>query len=449
VSILTVIGRVADAVLVSALLAQCLLGFRLVWTLLQHVRRRRVGLRDEREMLALRLPDDRALPAVLVQIPAFNEGALVRRVLEAVTMLDWPSDRLSVQVLDDSTDASAALARAVVAEYQARGHDVTLLQRTGRAGFKAGALKAGLACTGQPYVAIFDADYVPAPDFLRRCLGPLLAQPNLAFVQARCDFLNAAQNWVTRAQEVILDCHFAVEQPTRSWTGEFLPFNGTCGVWRRAAIEAAGGWHGDTLTEDLDLSYRAQLAGWRAVYLVSVAVPGELPDALATWQRQQLRWNKGFAQTARKLLPRILVDRKLSWRDRCVALLHLGGCVYGVLLAITVAAWVVDVGLGTISYPIVFPIAGFALLEAFVGAIGLGVASRTLLHSIGQNRVTEGALPVINAVLRTMGMHAYAGMMTARGVLDGARGRGSSFSRTPKKAARLDGDGEDPARIIG
>ena len=161
-SILTVFGRVADVVLVLALLAQCLLGFRLVWTLLQHVRGRRVGLRDEREMLALSLPDDRALPAVLVQIPSFNEGALVRRVLDAVTALDWPSDRLSVQVLDDSTDASAALARAAVAEHRARGHEVTLLQRADRAGFKAGALKAGLACTDQPYVAIFDADYVPA-----------------------------------------------------------------------------------------------------------------------------------------------------------------------------------------------------------------------------------------------------------------------------------------------
>ena len=448
-SIFTAIGRVTDIILVSALLLQCLLGLRLLRTLVQHMGHRRVGLRYEREVLDLRLPDDSALPAVLIQIPTYNEGALVGRVLDAVTALDWPSDRFAVQVLDDSADASAALAGEAVAEHQARGYDVTLLQRVDRAGFKAGALKIGLACTDQPYVAIFDADYVPAPDFLRKCLAPLLAHPDLAFVQARCDFLNAAQNWVTRAQEVILDCHFAVEQPTRGWMGDILPFNGTCGVWRRAAIEAAGGWQGDTLTEDLDLSYRAQLAGWRAMYLVSVAVPGELPDALATWQRQQLRWNKGFAQTARKLLPGILVDGNLTWRDRCVAVLRLGGCAYGVLLAVTVAAWVTDVGLGTISYPIVLPIAGLGLLEALVGALGMAVASRTLLRSIGQRRATEGLLPVVNAVLRTMAMHAYAGAMTARGVLDGARGRRSSFSRTPKKAAGLDGDGEDPARMIG
>ena len=144
-----------------------------------------------------------------------------------------------------------------------------------------------------------------------------------------------------------------------------------------------------------------------------------------------------------------MVDGNLTWRDRCVAVLHLGGCAYGVLLAVTVAAWVTDVGLGTISYPIVLPIAGLGLLEALVGALGMAVASRTLLRSIGQRRTTEGLLPVVNAVLRTMAMHAYAGAMTARGVLDGARGRRSSFSRTPKKAAGLDGDGEDPARMIG
>jgi len=399
-------------------------------------------------MLALRLPADELLPAVLVQIPTYNEGALVRRVLEAVTAFDWPRDRLTVQVLDDSTDASAALARTVVDEYRARGHDVVLLQRTERTGFKAGALKAGLAGIDHPYIAMFDADYVPAPDFLRRCLAPLIAQPDVAFVQARCDYLNAAQNWVTRAEEVILDSHFAVEQTARSWSGEFLPFNGTCGIWRRAAIEDAGGWHGDTLTEDLDLSYRAQLAGWRAIYLASVAVPGELPDSLATWQRQQLRWNKGFAQTARKLLPGI-VDRRLPWRDKMVAILHLGGCSYGVLQATGNVAGLVALVLGTISWRIVLPLLGLGLLEGVGGALGYALASRTLLRSLGVSRVTDGVLPVIKVTLVTLGMHAYSGLMTARGVLDGIRGRGSSFIRTPKKGARLASQSEGSARMPG
>jgi hypothetical protein len=447
VSILGIVGGTADIVLVSAFLLQGLLGYQVIRTLVQHIRHRREGMRREREMLAWPLPPDDELPAVLVQIPTFNEGELIRRVLSAVVALDWPRDRFAVQVLDDSTGISAALARSAVAEFRAEGHDITLLQRTDRAGFKAGALKLGLAATEQPFIAVFDADYIPPPDFLRKCMRPLLAQPDLAFAQARCDFLNAGQNWVTRAQEIILDSHYAVEQPTRSWTGELLPFNGTCGIWRRQAIEAAGGWHGDTLTEDLDLSFRAQLAGWRAVYLVSVAVPGELPDALATWQRQQLRWNKGFAQTARKLLPGIVTRRGLPWHDRSVAVLHLGGCAYGVLMGITIAAWGLDAALATITYPIVLPLAVLDILEGCVGAIGLAVVSRTLLQSLGAKRATEGLLPVVHVALRTLGLHTYAGFMTARGVLEGARGRRSLFGRTPKRGSGLDADDTDSARM--
>nr|UXE44089.1 hypothetical protein Hi04_10k_c1074_00008 [uncultured bacterium] len=441
--VLGIIGRMSDIVLVAVLLLQAMLGFQVVRTLLQHLRHRREGMRRERELLAWPLPPDDELPAVLVQIPTYNEGALIRRVLDAVVAFDWPRDRLMVQVLDDSTGVSAELTRSTVAEYRAGGHNIELLQRTERTGFKAGAMKIGLTQTSQPFIAVFDADYVPPRDFLRQCLRPLLAQADLAFAQARCDYLNAGQNWLTRAQEIILDSHYAVEQPTRSWAGEFLPFNGTCGVWRRAAIAAAGGWHGDTLTEDLDLSYRAQLAGWRAVYLTSVSASGELPDKLATWERQQHRWNKGFAQTARKLLPGIVIDRRLSLRDRGIAFLHLSGCMYGVLMGITVAVWVLDTGLGTITYTIILPLAVFDVLQSVLGAIGLAVASRTLLRSIGVRREIEGFLPVVRVALRTLWMHAYSGFMTARGVLEGARGHHSLFGRTPKRGSGLDaGDTE-------
>ena len=267
-SILGIFGRTADIVVVSVFFLQALLGIRVVRTLVQHIRHRREGMRRERELLALPLPPDEKLPAVLVQIPTYNEGMLIWRVLDAVVALDWPRDRLAVQVLDDSSGESAEQARAAVAASQAEGHNVTLLQRTDRAGFKAGALKLGLAATDQPFVVMFDADYVPSPDFLRKCMPPLLVQDDLAFVQARCDYLNAAQNWITRAQEIILDSHYVVEQPTRFWSGEVLPFNGTCGIWRRAAIEAAGGWHGDTLTEDLDLAATARswIIGKRSIW---------------------------------------------------------------------------------------------------------------------------------------------------------------------------------------
>jgi cellulose synthase/poly-beta-1,6-N-acetylglucosamine synthase-like glycosyltransferase len=447
VSSLGIIGRATDIILVSAFLLQTMLGIRVVRTLWQYARHRREGMRREREMLAWPLPPDEELPAVLVQIPTYNEGMLIHRVLEAVLALDWPSDRLAVQVLDDSTGASAELARAAVAACQAEGHNVRLLQRAERTGFKAGALKIGLAASDEPFVAMFDADYIPDPDFLRQCMRPLLAQPDLAFAQARCDFLNAAQNWVTRAQEIILDSHYAVEQPTRSWAGEFLPFNGTCGIWRRAAIEAAGGWHGDTLTEDLDLSYRAQLAGWRAVYLVSVAVRGELPDAFSTWNRQQLRWNKGSAQTARKLLPGIVTRRGLPWRERSAAVLHLGGCTYGVLMAVTDVAGPIDFICGTISWSIVLPLVALNLLEGIVGLTGLAFASRNLLRRLGIKRVTEGTWPVIRVAMVTFYMHTSAGGKTTRGVLQGLWGSDSAFLRTPKKGTRLDPQGENSPEV--
>jgi cellulose synthase/poly-beta-1,6-N-acetylglucosamine synthase-like glycosyltransferase len=440
---LGIIGRTADILLVSALLLQILLGIRVVQTLVKHIRSRREGLRRERELLALPLPSETDLPRVLVQIPTYNEGVLIRRVLDAVVALDWPRDRLAVQVLDDSSGASAALARAAVAACQADGHNVTLLQRSDRAGFKAGALKRGLAASDEPFVAMFDADYVPPPDFLRKCMRPLLAQPDIAFAQARCDYLNAAQNWVTRAQEIILDSHYAVEQPTRYWAGDFLPFNGTCGIWRREAIEAAGGWHGDTLTEDLDLSYRAQLGGWRALYLVSVGVPGELPDGFRVWIRQQLRWNKGFAQTARKLLPGIVSRRTLRWRAKSAAALHLGGCTYGVLIAITDVAAPIDFVLGTISWSIVLPLFAISLIQGLGGGIGMAFASRSLSRSLGARRVIEGWGPTLRMTMVSFWMLGHAGGMTARGVLQGLLGSGSSFLRTPKKGAGLDTHGEN------
>src|SRR5271169_5658378 len=228
---LGIVGRTADIALVGFLLMQAILAFRVSQTVLLHLRYRRTGLERERLALTQPLPAEEELPGVLVQIPTFNEGHLVRRALDAAVSLDWPREQLQIQLLDDSTDASAEIARATVAEFRLRGHDVTLIQRAHHAGFKAGALRAGLACSREPFVAVFDADYVPPPNFLRLCLRPLLDDPQLAFVQARCDFLNARENRVTHAQQVILESHFAVEQPTRCWAGQFLPFNGTGGVW--------------------------------------------------------------------------------------------------------------------------------------------------------------------------------------------------------------------------
>ncbi|MEZ6185589.1 MAG: glycosyltransferase [Planctomycetota bacterium] len=272
---------------------------------------------------APRPPEPRVWPRVTVQLPVFNEATCVRRLLEAVARLDYPREQLEVQVLDDSTDETRELLEELVHDLRARGLDVALLQRDDRVGFKAGALAAGLAQARGELIAIFDADFVPGPDFLRRAV-PHFADPELGLVQARWGHLNREQNLLTRIQAMALDAHFRVEHHARSRSGRFFNFNGTAGVFRRAAIEDAGGWSADTITEDLDLSLRAQLCGWTFRYLDDLVVPAELPSTVAALRVQQQRWTRGGAQTARKLLPALWRAGDFPWRTRleaCVQLL--------------------------------------------------------------------------------------------------------------------------------
>ncbi len=244
-------------------------------------------------------------PRVAVQLPIYNERYVAARVIDAAARLDWPRDRIEVQVLDDSDDETVAIVAARVAHWRARGVSISQLRRAVRTGYKAGALAAGLAATDAELIAIFDADFLPAPDFLRRSAGAL-SGPRVGFVQARWTHLNRDYSIFTRLQSLMVDFHFWVEQSVRPSAGYLTNFTGTAGLWRRAAIEAAGGWSADTLTEDLDLSYRAQLAGWRAVFLEGLAVPQELPVAVNAYRGQQSRWATGSFQTAIKLLPSVL-----------------------------------------------------------------------------------------------------------------------------------------------
>jgi len=294
----------------------------LLYMVVLHHRLQKKGLSREQTLLATPLPPDSQLPHVVVQIPSFNEGPVLRRGVEAAARLDWPRDKLHIQVLDDSTDETAELARTVVAELQAQGLDVVALQRTDRSGFKGGALHEAMQKTPYDYFAIFDVDYVPPTDFLRTCMRPFFANPNWAFVQARFDFLNPHENALTEMQMVTLDAHLGIEQATRCWAGHPLPFNGTCGIWQRAAIEAGGGWKGDTVTEDLDLTYRGWVKGWRALFLTSVAVPGELPADTKTWLRQQQRWQDGFRHVSLRMVPAILKSRDITPSAKAAALLH-------------------------------------------------------------------------------------------------------------------------------
>jgi len=247
------------------------------------------------------------LPKVTVQLPVFNEFFVIRRLLEAVGNLDYPMDRLQIQVLDDSTDETTDIAAAEVGKLQARGLDISLLHRVNREGFKAGALADGLLETTGDFIFILDADFVPPPDVLKNCVHHF-NDPAIGMVQTRWGHLNRSQSLLTRAQAMFLDGHLLLEQTARSRSGRFFNFNGTAGMWRRACIVDAGGWHHDTLTEDLDLSYRAQLRGWRFLFLPDVVVPAELPTDMNGFKSQQHRWTKGSIQTCLKLLPAV-------WRE--------------------------------------------------------------------------------------------------------------------------------------
>ncbi len=244
------------------------------------------------------------LPKVTVQLPIFNEVYVVERLLKSVSEIDYPKELLHIQVLDDSTDDTKEITALAVEKLQSRGFDVELLHRTDRTGFKAGALEAGMASTDSEFVCILDADFVPEPDLLRKTIH-FFTDPKIGMIQTRWGHLNRGYSLLTRVQAMFLDGHLLLEQTARSRSGRFFNFNGTAGLWRRTCIEEAGGWQHDTLTEDLDLSYRAQLAGWKFIFLSDVITPAELPVDMNGFKSQQHRWTKGSIQTCKKLLPTV------------------------------------------------------------------------------------------------------------------------------------------------
>jgi cellulose synthase/poly-beta-1,6-N-acetylglucosamine synthase-like glycosyltransferase len=245
------------------------------------------------------------LPTVTIQLPLYNEMYVADRLIESVCGIDYPRELLEIQVLDDSTDETRGIAEAAVRRYASQGIDIKYFHRLDRTGFKAGALEAGLKVARGEFVAIFDADFLPGSDFLLR-LMPHFSEPKIGMVQARWGHINQDYSLLTKIQSILLDGHFVLEHGGRNRAGCFFNFNGTAGVWRRAAIEDAGGWQHDTLTEDLDLSYRAQLRGWRFVFVPDLVAPAEVPVEMNAFKSQQHRWAKGSIQTCRKLLPQIL-----------------------------------------------------------------------------------------------------------------------------------------------
>lgn len=273
-------------------------------------------------------------PCVLIQIPLRNERFVVRAVLEKVTQLDWPKDKLCIQILDDSDDETYTLAISDVVILQELGYAISLIHRKEKIGYKAGALAVGLQYTDCEFIAIFDADFTPQPSFLKNTIPYLMGDEQMAFVQTRWEFVNGADSFLTKSQALALDAHFVIDQIARNRSQLMMNFNGTAGVWRRAAITDSGGWQGDTLAEDLDLSYRAQLKGWKCLYLPDVSSPCQLPTRIHAFLEQQKRWAKGAAQTFRKCARWITKAPNLPKRIKVMALLHLSGYVTQILFTL-------------------------------------------------------------------------------------------------------------------
>jgi cellulose synthase/poly-beta-1,6-N-acetylglucosamine synthase-like glycosyltransferase len=370
-----------------------------------------------------RLGDPTPWPAVTVQLPVFNERAVVERLIDAAACLDYPAHLLEIQVLDDSTDETLARARERVAYWRAGGVAIDLLHRDDRAGFKAGALSAGVEAARGEIIAVFDADFVPAPDFLRRIV-PRFSDARVGMVQARWSHLNRHRSPLTVAQAVMLDAHFLLEHEARMAAGLFFNFNGSAGAWRRACIEDAGGWSHDTLTEDLDLSYRAQLRGWGFVSAADVLVPAELPGEVLALKSQQRRWAKGSIQTARKVLPDLLRGR-LPARIKVEALAHLTANVtYPLLLLSGVLLAAV------IMVPATLP-PGLAMLLD-VSAIACGVVPVVAFLHAGQHAAGARVAGRPSGILSALVVGAGLTLNNTLAVAGGLRAAAGDWERTPK-----------------
>jgi cellulose synthase/poly-beta-1,6-N-acetylglucosamine synthase-like glycosyltransferase len=364
-------------------------------------------------------------PTVVVQLPTYNERHVIDRLINAAAALDYPSDKLSIQLLDDSTDETLLRAAAAVEAAQARGTPIEHVLRSNREGFKAGALAYGLQKTDAEFVAIFDADFIPPPDFLKKTIPHLAQNPKLGLVQTRWAHLNDEASSLTRAQAIALDAHFVVEQTARHRAGLMMNFAGTGGVWRREAIQEAGGWHADTLSEDIDLSYRAQLKGWQFLYLPGEGVPGEIPPLMMGFKLQQSRWATGTIQCLRKLGGVVLGSHLTLWQ-KLQAMIHLGGYVIHPLILLVLL----------MTLPLVLL---DGLQAASIAGLGLAMFGPPVQAVLSQSRLYEGWKQrlLYFPVFMMMGIGITVNNTDA--VLRGLSNQPQDFKRTPKFRA---GNGE-------
>jgi len=393
-----------------------LLGLRRVWMIWLYRRgRRRDWVRRDWE----------TPPRVTVQLPVYNERYVIRRLIRAVAALDYPRDRLEIQVLDDSDDGSAATAAEEVERLRARGVDIVHVRRPDRRGYKAGALERGMKLAKGDFLLIFDADFVPRPELLREIV-PYFADDRVGMVQVRWDHLNADYSLLSRIQSISLDGHFVVEHEARSKNGMFFNFNGTAGMWRKSCIEAAGGWHHDTLTEDLDLSYRAQLAGWKFVFLRDVTCPAELPVDMRAFKSQQFRWVKGSVQVAKKVLP-LIWRSDLSLARKIESSLHLThNLTYLLVLLLSLLVYpavLVRFASGWFTSP------GVEIPLFLLATASVVVFYATAIAGTGRSWVRQARyFPALMSV--AIGLS----VINTKAILEGLFGKNTPFHRTPKFA---------------
>ncbi|MBP8275137.1 MAG: glycosyltransferase family 2 protein [Acidobacteria bacterium] len=376
---------------------------------------------------------DDAWPMVTVQLPFYNEMYVIDRLIDSVAAFDYPKDKLEIQILDDSTDETTQIAELAAQRLEARGFIVSYLHRTDRTGYKAGALDKGLAVAKGEFISIFDADFVPEPDFLKKTVPYFIGNPKLALVQARWGHLNHDYSLLTRIQAVMLDGHFILEHGGRNRAGCFFNFNGTAGVWRREAIPDAGGWQHDTLTEDLDLSYRAQLKGWKFLFVPQVVAPAEVPVEMNSFKSQQHRWAKGSIQTCKKVLPR-LMQADLPLKVKMEAFFHLtANFNYVLMLALSLLmfpAMIVRYEMGWTEM-LLIDLPAF-VLATFSVANFYAFSQKEAYPTSWKSRIKY--LPAVMAVGIGLTIN------NLRAVLEAAMGQESEFKRTPKYGIKKTAD---------
>lgn len=406
-------------------------GFHM-YLLMYLAHRRRKPVRAEQRAAIKRyqrvMPEE-GWPRVTTQLPLYNEITVARRVIEAAARMDYPAGRHEVQVLDDSTDGTRAVVDQVAAELRGQGYDVKVVRRPTREHYKAGALAHGLRTATGEFVAIFDADFVPDRSFLRRLIPLFAGRPDVCVVQGRWGHLNAEESWITEGLSLGLDMHFAIEQGARNWNGLLMNFNGTGGIWRKAAIDdpQVGGWSGDTITEDLDLSYRAQLAGWKMVYCDEVVSPAEIPADVNALKAQQRRWAVGIMQVARKLLPTVWRSERLTLMQKLQATVHMTQYAIAVpMILVALVGRLLPLMLTGDAWPAWIQ---WLCMSFLLAAVAPCLAYMNARYVLGGG--VPGPIRILKLMVLGLGLCVNNGVA----VITGLRQNGGEFVRTPKSGS--------------